>query len=212
MAVSYKIAIPSVKKWEGGLTYIQKEGQWTNRGIQFSTYSTLGKSLGLSKPISDANFKAMPLSDWEKFIKYFWDKATFNNTITNGQSALMMFQALWGSGGTGIKRMQLALNDAFGSSLSPDGGVGALTVGVINKHDKQAPAVLWNALSDYYNYLATNSPSKYGAFLDGWMNRLNDIKPIVIKTTIGLGTIALVGLGLFFLSKKTKSRKLAVIS
>jgi lysozyme family protein len=195
MAVSYKIALPSVKKWEGGLAYFKNEGQWTNRGVQYSTYLAIGPLLKLSAPLNETNFKKMPLSDWEKFVEWYWNKATYNNSIKNGDSALMMFQAYWGSGGLGIKAMQRALNNNFKSNLAVDGGVGPATVGVINKFGTKVPLVLWAAIENFYKSLAATNPADYGGSLKGWLNRLADIKPkqilditfvVLIATTIAL--------------------------
>jgi len=176
MAVSYKIALPSLKKFEGGLVYIASEGQWTNRGIQYTTYISLGQKLGLVTPLTLDRFKAMTVADFEKFVKYFWDLATFKNAIKDGDAAVMMFQALWGSGNTGIIKAQQGLNNAYNLNLDKDGIVGVQTVNAINSHSNAAN-VIWVALFNYYMALVELNPAKYGAFKQGWANRLNWMKP-----------------------------------
>ena len=176
MATSYKAAIPSLKKFEGGLVFIKTENQWTNRGVQYTTYVALAKQLGLLEPLSLSRFKVMSVKDWEKFIKHYWDKATFQNAIVNEYAALMMFQAYWGSGNTGIAKMQAALNKAYGLNLATDGIVGIKTITAINSNSGAANT-MWVALFDYYMALANDYPAKYGAFKQGWANRLNWMKP-----------------------------------
>lgn len=185
---SYKNILSHVSKWEGGLVYIAREGQWTNRGIQFTTWLALGPGFGFVPTL--AAFKAMTQSQWERFVEYYWNKATFNNSIKNQDAANLMFQAYWGSGNAGIKDMQRALK-VYNSQLAVDGIVGNATVKTINEN-AGAASVLYRALKNRYVKLASGG-SSYAQFLKGWLNRLKELKPGYV---IGGG---LVGLLLFFL-------------
>ena len=181
---SYKQIVPHVFKWEGGLVYFPTEGQWTNKGVQFSTFKALAPTLlGLANPTLD-DLKTMTNEQAEKFIKYYWDKATYNNSIGNQDSANLMFQALWGSGATGIKQMQKAVG------ASPDGVVGPQTVGLVNTTPK-ASEKLYLALNNYYKYLAKVNPEKYQRFLNGWLQRLGELSPQVKGGIVGLAILSL---------------------
>jgi len=191
---TYKNILNHVDKWEGGWVYIPEEGQYTNRGIQFTTFKKLAPSiLGIKNPTLE-QLKNITQKQWEKFVQYFWNKATFNNAIKDQKAANVMFQALWGSGGYGVKEMQRALK------VSPDGVVGLQTVKAINSN-RRAGDILFNALENYYRRLGTSS--RYNRFVKGWLNRLNDLPSGVQYAGFGL-PLFLVALGLYFRGKKRK--------
>lgn len=167
--------LPHVFKWEGGLVFHDNENQFANMGIQYSTYLALCEKLLQRKPSLD-HFKALKKYEAQKFIEYFWNRATYNNAIKNQDAANVMFQALWGSGPTGIKEMQKALNTAFKNSLAVDGITGPKTVAVINQNSKSSH-VLFAALVDYYNRLG--SKPEYSKYLRGWLNRLEELRPFM---------------------------------
>jgi hypothetical protein len=51
---SYKNILKHVQKWEGGLVYFPEENQWTNRGVQWTTFQKLApKLLGIENPQID---------------------------------------------------------------------------------------------------------------------------------------------------------------
>lgn len=163
---SYVNILPFVQKWEGGEVYFPEENQWTNRGVQWNTYKQLApKLLGIQNPtVSD--LRNMSQEDGDKFIKYYWDKATFNNSIKNQAAANAFFEAYWGGGKSGLKWLQ----DKIG--VFPDGIVGKKTVAKANQYDSE---FILKEVLNRFNYLATSNPSRYGRFLNGWTNRWNDL-------------------------------------
>ena len=163
---SYVNILPFVRKWEGGEVYFPEENQWTNRGVQWNTYKQLApKLLGIQNPtVSD--LRNMSQEDGDKFIKYYWDKATFNNSIKNQAAANAFFEAYWGGGKSGLKWLQ----DKIG--VFPDGIVGKKTVAKANQYDSE---FILKEVLNRFNYLATSNPSRYGRFLNGWTNRWNDL-------------------------------------
>ncbi len=73
--------LPFVRKWEGGEVYFPTEKQWTNRGVQWNTYKQLApKILGIQNPTVEG-LRSMTESQGDKFVEYFWNKATNDNTI-----------------------------------------------------------------------------------------------------------------------------------
>jgi lysozyme family protein len=163
---SYINILPFVRKWEGGEVYFPEENQWTNRGVQWNTYKQLApKLLGIQNPtISD--LRNMSQEDGDKFIKYYWDKATFNNSIKNQAAANAFFEAYWGGGKSGLKWLQNKIG------VFPDGIVGKKTVAKANQYDSE---FILKEVLNRFNYLATSNPSRYGRFLKGWTNRWNDL-------------------------------------
>jgi len=188
----FRKILPHVDKWEGGLVFIPEEKQYTNRGIQWTTFKALAPQfIDLSNPTLN-DLKQLTQEQWEAFVKYFWDIATYNNSINNQRSADLMFQAFWGSGRTGIKVMQKAIG------VNPDGQVGPITVNAINRNVK-APQVLYDALEGFYRKLATDKPDRYGRFLKGWLNRLSELKP---DKTAALGILLISSIFLLILIQK----------
>jgi|TARA_R110000765_G_scaffold371868_1_gene462179 lysozyme family protein len=164
--VSYKNILAHVKKWEGGLVYFKTENQWTNQGIQWTTYKALApRLLGISNPTVDG-LKALTRAQAEKFIEYFWNVATNNNSITNQATANAFFEMLWGGGGYGIKWLQKVIG------VYPDGRVGPKTVAAANAFPA---SVLVDEVLKRYNSLAKSNPAKYGGVINGWRNRWNDL-------------------------------------
>lgn len=187
----YTKILPHVSKWEGGLVYFPTEGQYTNRGVQWTTFERLAPRLiGLTNPTVD-DLKNMTESQWRAFVKYFWDKATYNNSINAQDSANLMFHALWGSGAYGIKDMQKALN------VSADGVVGPQTVAAVN-NTPNAAEKLYTALENRYRRLAAQAPDKYAQFVKGWINRLKDLNTGLVISV----PLMLIGLYLFYHSLK----------
>jgi len=188
----FRQILPHVDKWEGGLVFIPEEKQYTNRGIQWTTFKALAPQLiNLPNPTLD-DLKNLTQAQWEAFVKYFWNIATANNAINNQRAAELMFQAFWGSERTGIKVMQRAIG------VNPDGFVGPITVRAINRNPN-APQILYNALESFYKKLATNNPKRYGRFLKGWLNRLSELKP---DKAAGLGIILIGSVFLLYLISK----------
>jgi len=170
--VSYKNILAHVHKWEGGLVYFPTEKQWTNRGVQWTTYKALApKLLNIANPTLDG-LKSMTQAQADKFIKYFWDKATYNNSITNQAAANAFFEMFWGGSKYGIKWLQRVLG------VNPDGNVGPLTIAAANKYP---PSKLIEEVKKRYVALAKADPSKYNYVLDGWINRWNSLLDISKK-------------------------------
>ena len=164
--VSFVNILPFVRKWEGGEVYFPTEGQWTNRGVQWTTYKALApKLLGIPNPTVEG-LRSMTEAQGDKFIEYFWNKATFNNSITNQATANAFFEMLWGGGYYGITWLQKKIG------VYPDGSVGPKTVAAANKF---YPETILNEVLKRFNYLATANPAKYGEVIDGWRNRFNDL-------------------------------------
>jgi lysozyme family protein len=158
--------LPFVRKWEGGEVFFPTENQWTNRGVQWNTYKVLApKLLGIPNPTVEG-LRSMTEAQGDKFIEYFWNKATFNNSITNQATANAFFEMLWGGGSYGIKWLQKKIG------VYPDGSVGPKTVAMANKFD---PETILNEVLKRFKYLAFSNPAKYAFALKGWTNRFNDL-------------------------------------
>lgn len=163
---SYNNILNHVRKWEGGEVFFPNENQWTNRGVQWTTYKALApKLLGIANPTVEG-LRSMTAAQADKFIVQFWNTATNNNKITNQAAANAFFEMLWGGGRSGIKWLQKVLG------VYPDGNVGTETVKAANKYP---PNLLLEEVKNRYKYLAKADPSQYGGYIDGWINRWNSL-------------------------------------
>ena len=157
-----------VKKWEGGLVQNAGEDYLTNMGITYPTYERLASNLLGHWITTKSRFKALTPADLQKFITYYWNKATDDNTIVDQGTANLFFEAFWMSGGAGIKDLQRA----FG--VTPDGSVGKNTViAVNNMPGKTAEKIAARALAERFTRLGNQT--RYAKFKNGWMNRLKDL-------------------------------------
>ena len=184
----YKKLIPFLIKWEGG--YVNDpldRGGETNRGITWKTfYSLSNKVLGV--PASKERFIALNKHEAGLFIKHFWDKATYNNSINNQAVAEVLTTWNWGSGYYGLKEYQRMLNEEFNQNLVIDGNIGPATVKAsnsINPKKIYAKALEWRKA--FFEKLAQRDPSQQ-RFLKGWLNRLAEFSArhsIAVGVSVG---------------------------
>ena len=136
--------------------------------------------------------------------KQYWDKLGLDK-VKSQQVADIIFEINWGFPAKTLSTVKSILK-VSGTNYFP------ALVKDINLKD---PKELFGQLVDAYASLLRNS-SQYYKFSKGYENRILDwIKKrdnFIVAGGIGFGTIALVGLGLFFLAKKRKTRKLTIIA
>lgn len=126
-----------------------------------------------------AQMKALTI-DQAKMIykKNYWD--VIQGDLINNQSvAHIFFDAHIASGGEGIKRIRTYINKYYGTNkvLVNTSALTNAHVALINAADAaKLFTIAKQGEIDNRNYLATKNPSKYGMFLKGWLNRLNEIK------------------------------------
>ena len=199
----YRKFTPFILRWEGGEVNDKIDrGGHTNKGITRSTFNSLSKRLLGKSPTLD-NFKKLTQEDAMKFIRHFWNKATWNNRIKSQAVAEAITSWYWGSGGYGIKQWQIMLRDDFGKKdISVDGGIGPQTINYTNSiPEKKLIAQAIISREKTFRKIVQRNPSQ-AKFLKGWLNRLNDFSSRhkeVIKTTGKIGGASLLlGVGTFF--------------
>lgn len=141
----------------------------TNRGISAIAYETY---LGFP-PTATQIHAITPAIAKAVYKKLFWDKMK-GDEILNDSVAHIMFDSYIATGNLRLNRQGIA--DAGGNVDQGNVPYNNYTVGVINTLNPQA---LFNAVKqrniDQRIHLAETQPSKYGMFLQGWLNRLNAI-------------------------------------
>jgi lysozyme family protein len=174
MKPNYKTFVPFVLRWEGGVVNDKSDsGGLTNKGITFTTYSALARSVLKQEP-TKANFLNMTATDAELMVKHFWNKATNNNSINSQKIAESVTSWFWGTGRTGLMNFQRLLNNKFKAGLTVDGVIGNQTVSKVNSINADKLFIeMIKARKQFFIALADKRP-KDKKFLNGWLNRLND--------------------------------------
>lgn len=145
----------------------------TNRGISAVAYKGYyGRCPTIAEMKALTVDQAMAI-----YKKNFWMPLQ-GDLIANQSVAHIFFDAFIASGYEGLKRVKKYVNTYYGSTKIP----------VNSSSLKAADAVLINAADskklfeiakageiENRKYLATANPGKYGGFLNGWLNRLNQI-------------------------------------
>lgn len=186
---NYLIPIPSIKKWEGGLSKHAADnasanavpdgsGYHTNKGITWATFIAMQSIVGYTA--TPELFYEMPESIWSGiFKKGYWDKV-LGDTMRSQAVANLAAQIAWGSGahraGTSVQTVCNTLANGRGPSptLVVDGAVGPKTLAQVNALTELDEMAFFNAL--YYhrlNYL--KSLDDWAVFGNGWLNRYSEI-------------------------------------
>jgi type VI secretion system secreted protein VgrG len=201
----YRKFFPFVVRWEGGYVNDPDDsGGATNRGIIWTTYKSLAKSVLGVNP-SEAHFRSLTKTDAEKFFMWFWNKATYNNSVRSQAISEVLTSWFWGSGGDGLESFQKMLNAKFGQRLSVDGVIGRNSIEAINSLDEKkifTEAIKWR--EQFFRDLVKRRP-KDAKFLNGWLNRLKSFserhKNLLVAGGLSLGMAFFFGFIVFKLFK-----------
>lgn len=145
--------------------YTYDTGGATLTGLTLATYRRYKPAAGVLQ------LKNISYADWLHCLKtMYWDKLKADK-IQNNAIAGALMDFYWNSGQTAVKKVQKALH------VTADGIIGAKTLAALNSSDAHKTwSVIQTARYDYLHALANSNPTKYGKYLKGWLNRLNDLK------------------------------------
>lgn len=172
----YTKLIPHILLWETGspdgwsvANTKGDAGGWTVSGLTWGTYQLLAKQLLGIAPTFE-HFKSLTRNEWQKFVKYTWDKFTYNGAINSQAISEMVVDFAWGSN-YAIRQIQRMLNAKFGKTLKADNKIGPATVAALNSvPEKQLLDAIAQARVDYYKSL-----KGWNQFGKGWVNRVNSL-------------------------------------
>lgn len=156
------------KAKEKGLVILPGDkGGPTVCGVILSTYTEYRRIKGLPKPTS-RELVNISADEWFDIYKtMFWDKCG-GDKIADQRVANMFVDWVWTSGAGQIRKVQ----ELVGAQI--DGKVGPKTLETINSWH---PEILFENLKrireDFY-YRISLKPNQ-GQFLQGWLNRTNDL-------------------------------------
>ena len=75
---------------------------------------------------------------------------------------------------TGVKMLQKAINNVYGTNISVDGVIGNTTLSYVNGNRQNEVATEFIRLrNNYYNEIVRNKPAQR-VFLKGWLNRVKN--------------------------------------
>ena len=164
--------LPFILRWEGGFVNdpIDKGGA-TNKGVTIATWRQVGYDKDGDGDIDVDDLRLLTINGVrDRVLKpHYWDRWRADQ-IQNQSVANILVYWVWGSGKWGIIIPQRLLG------VKPDGQVGAITLGAVNKQDPAGFfARVHEARRMFIAGLVARDPSQR-RFQQGWLNRLNDIK------------------------------------
>jgi len=210
----YKIVIPFILKWEGGLsrattdtasrnpspcTFNGQTGWHTNKGVTWATFTTLASRLGYAATCT--NFQRMPEDIWGKIFKVgFWD-AIGGDQIKSQAIANVAADFAWGAGPfRAVQRLQMAVNNISSNKIAVDGKIGPRTIAAVNNTNQLA---LFNEYTKLKDQFYKNLPGQE-ANQRGWSNRHNDLLEFSKKYIFPIGGGLLAAALIFFLIIRKK--------
>lgn len=185
------VLLPYILKWEGGFVNDPADaGGATNKGVTIATWRQVGYDKDGDGDIDVADLKLLTNADVRNRVlkPAYWDRWKADQ-INSQKIANILVDWVWGSGKHGIVIPQRLLG------VKPDGIVGNKTLAAVNFADPdQLFDAIFRARVDFLHEITRNSIAKYERkigrkaterelmkytnkrFLNGWLNRLNDIK------------------------------------
>ncbi len=180
-SATFERGMEFVLRWEGGFVdYQDNPGGRTNKGITQNTYSKWRANKGLPAEdvlnITDQEVHAIYLEDYWKAVVQNWYPdnlaiALFDSAVNMGPRRA-------------VSMLQHAINETLpGANISVDGVADKTTFDAVRDiiADGNENKLLENYLKTregVYHRIVNNRP-RSAVFLDGWMNRLNDLARFV---------------------------------
>lgn len=186
-----KLLFPFILKWEGGFVNDPADsGGATNMGVTLSTYEAYCRKKGYPRPTVE-RLKAITKDQvFDIFKIMYWDK-WHGDEINDQRVANILVDWFWCSGSRGITNPQRVLG------VTIDGIVGVKTISAVNFADpkelfdsiwecrKQFLLNITNVSVEAYKKMIGRTPTEAELlkhtkkrFINGWLNRLNQIKEL----------------------------------
>lgn len=182
--------IPHIIKWEAGITRLHNEplprlferarqkgwsnhpndkGGATQTGVTIGTFKAYRREYGKPEPSVD-DLRNISYEEWRQILKtQYWDVVQAD-TFKSQDVAVMLVDWFWTSGRWAITNTQKVLG------VAADGVFGAKSINALNNY-RRGQHDLWKAIRDarknYYTRIAKGSQARW---LNGWLNRVNDLK------------------------------------
>ena len=202
---SFNDAVEVILKNEGGfVNHPQDRGGATNWGITQRVYEAYkGRAVTIDE------MRKMPRSEAIAiYKKNYWDKIG-GDAIKFYTVALTIFDQAVNRGiAAAVKQAQRV------AGVNPDGVVGTQTLAAINKTpEKEFLNLFLKESEEAYKTIVNRNPSQQ-VFLKGWLNRVDHLRNQALaflgqvnKPALGIGILALAGLGIFLYMRMRKAKK-----
>lgn len=155
-------------KYEGGVT--RDTGGLTNYGVRQDIYNSYTKNNKLpSKDVRELKY-----GDVRDFYESEYYKKPQIDKLPESVQGVAFDSAVNLGQGTTVRHLQEIVG------AKPDGIIGKKTLNSINNFvknngEEKLKIELLNKRIAYYDSLVAKNPEKYGKYLDGWLNRVNDL-------------------------------------
>lgn len=161
-----------ILRWEGGFVNDPLDrGGATHMGVNLSTWQQVGYDKNLDGTIDIDDLRALTPEEVIGWVlkPHYWDRWQADQ-IRNQSLANILVDWVWASGIHGIKIPQRILG------VTPDGIVGTKTLTALNQASPQPLfEQIHQARLDFVDQIVRRNPSQ-ARFLQGWKNRINDIR------------------------------------
>jgi len=163
---------PYILMWEGGFVDDPDDlGGATNMGVTIGTWKSVGYDLDNDGDIDVDDLRLLTPDDVvDNILKpHYWDRWRADEIISQSVANILV-DWVWGSGVHGIKKVQQALR------LNDDGIVGRKTLAAVNKENPHDLFFIIKGLRIAFLYQICKSRPANKKFLNGWLNRLNNME------------------------------------
>ena len=225
---NYKNILSHVKTNEGGYSADPRDNQSKNpsdvkgldkrypnlpvhtyRGVAYASWKEYARRKGFVP--TGKSFVNMTLAQWEDFLKtLYWD-AIYGDFIKSQGIAEILFEAIWGGGSKNLVIDLQTFLRKKGFNIAVDGAMGKNTYTALNeftsKSQKNETELVKYLTAERLKYL--QSLSDWSNYSKGWTRRLYEIQDQAlkyvtenpVKTGGGIILLALLGTGVYYLSK-----------
>ena len=167
-----KLLLPFILSWEGGFVNDPLDrGGATNKGVTIATWRNVGYDKDGDGDIDVDDLKIITKDDvLNRVLKpHYWDRWKADQ-IKSQSVANILVDWVWGSGVHGIKIPQRVLG------VKEDGVVGPITLAAVNDQEPRAFFDKIKAEREAFLWRIVKKTPSQKRFINGWINRLNDIK------------------------------------